>query len=370
MGDSFNEPLYENNGSLVSCGNGSWCCQPESVSGTCNCSTGQGTFSVGEGIAQTTIELGGATSTVTVTEIVLPAPPSTPLSAESSAVTHTLINGPALNSSATPADPLLSAMATERESISVSQSNPTASITYSSVSSSTTAAVEILPTSAAHYSPQDKNVTHSKGFEIGAPVGGMAVIALLAVASYYAYGYCQSKRKRKRRETIIPNPHVLQSSIYADQLSNGPDNTNPFGPRNSQRSNDELQLNTLPYSRNGSDEGNPFMRTSPSNTNRPPPPQAPPRFAPSNNRSAPPPVPPRFASYNHTPSPPPPPPPSRFSPPTTTQILADAERTVPMRPERPAGGRRTNNDRRGQYSRVPDTSRAERPDWQNMQNRL
>ena len=48
-------PVNDNDGSLIACGNQRWCCKPDADVGDCDCESGDGTFLVDEGLAQKTI---------------------------------------------------------------------------------------------------------------------------------------------------------------------------------------------------------------------------------------------------------------------------------------------------------------------------
>lgn len=74
----LDDPVSQNNGSLVYCGGNSWCCGPAAADGTCDCQSGKGTFTVPDGQAQTIISYSGLESTSTSFQPV--STPSKPLS--------------------------------------------------------------------------------------------------------------------------------------------------------------------------------------------------------------------------------------------------------------------------------------------------
>jgi hypothetical protein len=60
-------PVNDNSGRLVACGNNKFCCAPDVNRGTCNCTTDSGTFSLSGGAAQTVIGVAGLQWTQTPT---------------------------------------------------------------------------------------------------------------------------------------------------------------------------------------------------------------------------------------------------------------------------------------------------------------
>jgi hypothetical protein len=78
-------PDSANNGSLQSCGNNIWCCGLEAARGTCDCSTGDGTFSLPAGTAQTTIDVAASSATPTPSVNTFSTSPSATAAASSSA---------------------------------------------------------------------------------------------------------------------------------------------------------------------------------------------------------------------------------------------------------------------------------------------
>lgn len=82
------DPVSDNDGSVISCGNKNWCCQPGVAAGTCNCASGDGTFFLQDGTAQTIIGIEGLENTSTdVVPISLASVPAK--TASYPAITHT-----------------------------------------------------------------------------------------------------------------------------------------------------------------------------------------------------------------------------------------------------------------------------------------
>jgi len=59
-----NDPVNNNDGLLIACGNNKFCCAPDFNQGLCNCNSDKGTFSVSSGVAQTIIGVAGLPTVV------------------------------------------------------------------------------------------------------------------------------------------------------------------------------------------------------------------------------------------------------------------------------------------------------------------
>lgn len=62
----IDDPVSDNSGRLVSCGDNKWCCGPAAQAGICNCNSGSNTFSVQSGKAQTIIGSFGSAQTTLI----------------------------------------------------------------------------------------------------------------------------------------------------------------------------------------------------------------------------------------------------------------------------------------------------------------
>ncbi|KUJ08554.1 uncharacterized protein LY89DRAFT_690989 [Mollisia scopiformis] len=145
-------PSSANNGSMVDCGGGNWCCASQAADGSCDCSTGNGTFTIPQGVAQTIISVSSLQSTNT-----------------------------AVATSTTG-----SVKTTSTDSSTLTTKTSSASKTTSSTGTSKTAATETAPTtsptanSTAHHTP----VTDTVRFKASISVGAVAVAAVLGFLVY------------------------------------------------------------------------------------------------------------------------------------------------------------------------------------------
>ncbi|KAH0537542.1 hypothetical protein FGG08_005677 [Glutinoglossum americanum] len=104
-----NDPVNDNSGLLIACGNNKFCCSPHADRGTCNCTTDSGTFSLSGGIAQTIIGVAGLQFTQTPT--VSPSFVSTTTSAVVHTTPATSAVQPSQSPSAPPVQPKLTSKA-------------------------------------------------------------------------------------------------------------------------------------------------------------------------------------------------------------------------------------------------------------------
>ncbi|CZR53886.1 uncharacterized protein PAC_03768 [Phialocephala subalpina] len=170
-------PPSANNGSLEDCGNGNWCCAPAVADGSCNCSSGKGTFSIPQGKAQTIIGVSGLQSTSTgfVT------------STSATGITKTTSTGVSTTSN-TSASKTTSASGTSRSS---------STGTASTLSASGNGTVVHTP------------VTQTTGFKAGMSVGAVAVAAVLGFVAFILW-----QRWRDRRESEREFPTRPSSPAY------------------------------------------------------------------------------------------------------------------------------------------------------------
>jgi len=61
------DPVNDDSGQLIACGNNVFCCAPDAQRGLCNCTTNAGTFSLSSAVAQTIIGVTGLQFTQTPT---------------------------------------------------------------------------------------------------------------------------------------------------------------------------------------------------------------------------------------------------------------------------------------------------------------
>ncbi|KAE8449200.1 hypothetical protein EG329_008367 [Mollisiaceae sp. DMI_Dod_QoI] len=150
-------PPSANNGSLVSCENGNWCCAPSVADGSCDCSSGNGTFSIPEGVAQTIISVSGLQST------------STGFITSTSATT---------TATAT----------TASKTTSTSTSKTTSASGTSRTSTKTTPTASATGNSTAVHTP----VTQTTGFKAGISVGSVAFAGILGFGAFLLWRWRRS----------------------------------------------------------------------------------------------------------------------------------------------------------------------------------
>ena len=205
---------------MISCGSQNWCCQPGAAAGTCNCASGDGTFSLQDGLAQTIIGIQGLENTDT--NVIPISSASTP---------STTASSPAITTSSTPsqtgatqAEPTTSSSPGYRTSLSASMASRTTSSSSSSFSPSSqsiftvtlqptiitmmppsgisTASGSSLPTASAVSSigvPHSK--THSTAFIAGVSAGSAIFAAAVAVILFCLF--LHKRRRQARREDFI-----------------------------------------------------------------------------------------------------------------------------------------------------------------------
>ena len=199
---------------MISCGNQNWCCQPGAAAGTCNCASGDGTFSLQEGSAQTIIGIEGLESTST---------DAIPIS--SAALPSTTASYPAMTTSFTPSktdvtqdEPTTSISPGHTTSSSASVASPTTSSFSASHSSQSILTMTLqptiitmlppsgVPTTSGSSSPTVSAVssggkTHSTAFIAGIAAG--SAIAGAAVMVGLAWLYFRRRRRQARRGDFI-----------------------------------------------------------------------------------------------------------------------------------------------------------------------
>ena len=167
------DPVNNNDGTVLSCGNHKWCCQPSAAAKTCDCGTGDGTFSIQAGVAHTIIGVTGLAFTST------DAIPISSASASSS--TSSL--------AATATSSLSSSFSSTLPASSQSTSSPT---TITATPSSGTG--DLVGSASSTNSARPMGATYSSAF-----VAGMAVISAVVAAAITALIFYLVQRRRRQR---------------------------------------------------------------------------------------------------------------------------------------------------------------------------
>ena len=210
------DPVNDNDGSVISCGNQNWCCQPGAAAGTCNCASGDGTFSLQDGLAQTIIGIQGLGNTNTDV-IPISSASTPPTTASSSAMTTSSTPS---QSGATEAEPTTSSSLGYGTSLSASAASKTSSPSSSSSSPSGQSILTVtiqptiitmMPTSgisttSGSNSPTASAVSsigvpHSTAFKIGLSVG--LITFAVAVVCLCIFLCLRRQRRRARRGDFI-----------------------------------------------------------------------------------------------------------------------------------------------------------------------
>ena len=204
------DPVSDNDGSVISCGNQNWCCQPGVAAGTCNCASGDGTFFLQDGTAQTIIGIEGLENTST--DVI-------PIS--SATLPSTTASYPATTPSSTPSQTDATQDKTTTSispgyitSSSASAPSPTASSSSPSPSSQSILTMTLQPTIITMLPPSGVPTSSSLPVS-GTSSGGKirrdamiagAVLGSVAVVGAVAFGvFCcwRSYRRRARRGDFI-----------------------------------------------------------------------------------------------------------------------------------------------------------------------
>ena len=186
----LDDPVNANDGTVISCGNQNWCCQPNAAAETCDCGTGDGTFSLQAGIAQTIIGVTGLA--FTSTDAVPISSASTSSSASAAAATTT--SSPSSSTS------------------SRSASIITSPTTITAALSSSTAALASSASSTDSATPT--GITHSTAF-----IAGIAATSALVAAAIVAILFCLFQRRRRQR--------VMKGDYIPRSISTANTNTHP-----------------------------------------------------------------------------------------------------------------------------------------------
>jgi hypothetical protein len=162
---------------LQDCGNGSWCCGASLADGSCNCQTGDGTFSIPAGSAQTIIGVSGLHSTATAV--------SMPSSTANTASTTT----------------------TGKKSSSTKSSSTTGGSSTTATSTSGTKSTGSAAAVSATAAPEDTgdssgNNDHLKA-GLGGGLGALAII-LLGLACFWLWRRYYKRRRAAEHEVIRP----------------------------------------------------------------------------------------------------------------------------------------------------------------------
>lgn len=175
----LDDPVSANDGTVISCGNQNWCCQPNAAAGTCDCGTGDGTFSLQAGIAQTVIGVTGLAFTST------DAVPIGSASASSSA----------------------SSMSSH--SASIITSPPTITATPSS----STAALASSASSTDSATPT--GITRSTAFIAGIAATSAVVGAVIVAILFWLF-------QRRRRQRVMKGDYIPRSISTANTNTHPP----------------------------------------------------------------------------------------------------------------------------------------------------
>lgn len=196
---------------MISCGNQNWCCQPGVAAGTCNCASGDGTFNLQDGSAQTIIGIEGLENTST--DVI-------PIS--SASLPPTIASYPAITTSSTinqtdvtQDKPTTSISPGYITSSSSSAASPTTSSYSPSHSSQSILTMTLQPTIITMLPPSGVSTstsptvsatssggkTHSTAFVAGVAAG--SAIAVAAVAGVIFWFWARRRKRRARRGDFI-----------------------------------------------------------------------------------------------------------------------------------------------------------------------
>ena len=215
---------------MISCGNQNWCCQPGAAAGTCNCASGDGTFSLQDGLAQTIIGIQGLVNTNT--DVIPISSASIPLTmASSSAITTsstpsqtganqdepTTRSSPGYRTSASASAASRTTSSSSSSSSLSSQSSLTmtlqpTTITVTPTLGNSTASGSSSPTTSAGSS---HGVTDSTAFKAGVAGGIIAAVVVVGFLFFLCLRKC-------RRHPDPPSPasagqHDPSVAEYTDQ---------------------------------------------------------------------------------------------------------------------------------------------------------
>ena len=220
---NVDDPVNENDGSLRSCGDGRWCCEPSAIAGTCDCETGDGTFSLRNGTAQTIIGIEGLEYTSTE---VIPTATSSALSKSATAAASTTTVAAASSVSAVPSAPL-SSTATSRATLTSSAIIPATALasresrasTYMTTRLTTSSSTSTVNSSLRSETPTGQ-ASANKGGKLSTPsiaiisaIAGVVGTALAGMILYFCRKRRAKRRKREREQQANRNSRHSDSDI-------------------------------------------------------------------------------------------------------------------------------------------------------------
>ena len=226
----LDDPVNDNDGSVISCGSQHWCCQPGAAAGTCNCASGDGTFSLQEGSAQTIIGIEGLESTST---------DAIPISSASipsitASYTATTASSTLSKTDVTQDEPTTSISPGYITSSSASATSPATSSSSASHSSQSILTMTLqptiitmlppsgVPTTSGSSSPTASAVssggkTHSTAFIAGVAAGS-AIAGAAVMGGFYWLHLRRRRRQTRRGDFIHHNPSSPAGAGHSDPL--------------------------------------------------------------------------------------------------------------------------------------------------------
>lgn len=206
---------------MISCGNQNWCCQPGVAAGTCNCASGDGTFSLQEGSAQTIIGIEGLESTST---------DAIPIS--SASLPSTTASNPAITASSISSK--TDVTQDEPTPSSASVASPTTSSSSASHSSQSILTMTLQPTIITMLPPSgvsttsssssptvsavsSSGITHSTAFIAGVAAGS-AIVGAAVMGGFYWLYLRRRRRQARRGDFIRHNPSSSAGAGQSDPL--------------------------------------------------------------------------------------------------------------------------------------------------------
>lgn len=223
----LDDPVNDNDGSVISCGNQNWCCQPGAAAGACNCASGDGTFSLQDGSAQTIIGIQGLENTGT--DVIPISSASLPL---------TTASYPAMTASSTPSQtdatqdgPTTSSSPGYSTSLSTSAAPRTTSKSSHSGSSQSILTMTLQPTIVTMMPPSGVSTAsgsssptasaissqHSSAFVAGVAAGS-AIAAAAVVGIFFCLYLLKRRRQARRGDFIHHNPPGPADARQSDPL--------------------------------------------------------------------------------------------------------------------------------------------------------
>ena len=280
--DLTEDPVNDNDGSVIPCGNNKFCCAPDTDRGLCDCNTGDGVFSIEDGTAQTIIGVSGLQYTATATvepssSILITWSASTAVvtTTEPWYVTSTVVStslatstrvvqwaGTACATMSSNCRTTTSSISTLTTSSSQSLSSTISTTLFSSATGTLSAIAQSSSIASGNSSASDshKDLTQTVQFKAGVGAG-VSVAGLIVIGLIVWYCCCKGGRKPKepkdvlastspvplsdvqlgrgntvtyrrvenRPEEDLPNPTVSRSTL--EGLEPFPNPYNPYDPR-------------------------------------------------------------------------------------------------------------------------------------------